>query len=158
VSEPEFPCRVMDTRGCPDSYGDVCGPRPCARFESDNGTPWLTEPDREERPMTVPGPTVRPTAYAVSCLPPDAINADVFTITVEWRGPSQSRYAVTRMGFCLGTDGQWDHEPIPSSRTDEWLATHRFDLDTALRLATEHAPKIVVNGHTVADILAKAAS
>lgn len=108
--------------------------------------------------MTFPGPTVRPTQFAVSCLPPDSIDSAVFTIKVEWRGPSQNRYAVTRMGYCLGSDGEWDHEPIPSSRTDEWLASHRFDLDTALRLATEHAPKIVVNGHTVADVLTRAAA
>lgn len=27
---------------------------------------------------------------------------------------------------CLSTSGQWDYEPLPSSRTDEWLAQHRF--------------------------------
>lgn len=39
--EPMHPCRVMPTRRCPDVYNDVCGDRPCARFESDDETPWL---------------------------------------------------------------------------------------------------------------------
>lgn len=41
--EPVHPCRVMPTRHCPASYGMVCGDRPCARFESDDETPWLPE-------------------------------------------------------------------------------------------------------------------
>lgn len=41
--EPTHPCRVMPTRRCPDVYNDVCGDRPCARFESDDETPWLAE-------------------------------------------------------------------------------------------------------------------
>lgn len=34
-------CRRMETRICPPSYGRPCGERPCARFESDDPTPWL---------------------------------------------------------------------------------------------------------------------
>jgi hypothetical protein len=55
-------------------------------------------------------------------------------------------WAVRWMSRCLSRDGEWTLEPIPSSRTDEFLAAHRFDLDTALRLAKEAAPKITVNG------------
>ncbi|WNI15561.1 hypothetical protein [Actinacidiphila sp. ITFR-21] len=37
-------CRVIETRTCPDSYdGQPCGDRPCARFESDDPTPWVPE-------------------------------------------------------------------------------------------------------------------
>ena len=35
-------------------------------------------------------------------------------------------WAVRRNGRCLGLDGHWSYEPLPSSRTDEWLARHRF--------------------------------
>jgi hypothetical protein len=45
--EPEFPCRVMETRGCPVSYGGVCGDRPCARFESDDVAPWAEDLRRD---------------------------------------------------------------------------------------------------------------
>jgi hypothetical protein len=34
-------CRRMETRTCPESYNGPCGERPCARFESDDPTPWL---------------------------------------------------------------------------------------------------------------------
>lgn len=33
-------CRRMETRTCPESYSGPCGDRPCARFESDDTTPW----------------------------------------------------------------------------------------------------------------------
>lgn len=35
-------------------------------------------------------------------------------------------WAVRRDGNCLGLDGHWNYEPLPSSRGDEWLALHRF--------------------------------
>lgn len=101
----------------------------------------------------VPEPTVRVTRYEVSCLPQDNINAHHFTITVEWRG--DDRWAVLHHGFCLGADGEWDDEPRPSSREDDWLETHRFDLDTALILAKREAPKLTINGLTAADVLAR---
>lgn len=34
-------CRRMETRTCPEPYNGPCGGRPCARFESDDPTPWL---------------------------------------------------------------------------------------------------------------------
>lgn len=91
------------------------------------------------------------TEYTVSCIPEDNINRPVFEITVAYRG--NGRWAVCRLRQCLGSDGQWDYESIPSERTDEWLATHRFDLETALKLAREAAPKIRTNGASVADVL-----
>jgi hypothetical protein len=41
--DPVFPCREMPTRHCPAVYAAVCGDRPCARFESEDETPWLHE-------------------------------------------------------------------------------------------------------------------
>ncbi len=35
-------------------------------------------------------------------------------------------WAVRRNGDCLGRDGHWSYEPQPSSRSQEWLALHRF--------------------------------
>lgn len=99
-------------------------------------------------------PTVQVTEYTVSVLPEDDVNASSYAITVAYRG--RGLWAVSRHRQCLGKDGEWDWESLPSERTDEWLAEHRFDVDTALRLAKEAAPHIVVNGFTVADVLARA--
>lgn len=99
--------------------------------------------------------TARVTEYQVSCVPDDFIDAPAFALTVEWRG--EDTWAICRFSRCLGSDGVWDHEPIPSDREDEWIATHRFTEDEALRLAKEAAPKVVVNGWTVAAVLAKGA-
>jgi hypothetical protein len=95
---------------------------------------------------------VTPTEYRVSCLPEDLLDMDVWEITVAYRG--RGLWAVTRHSRCsLGADGTWSWGPGEADE-DEWRATHRFDLDTALRLAREHAPHVTVNGMTPADFLA----
>jgi hypothetical protein len=98
-----------------------------------------------------PEPIVQATRYTVNCLPEDGIDSHVFEITVEYRG--HDRWAVKRHSQCLAADGTWDYEMRPSERDDDWLDAHRFDLDTALKLAKEAAPKVTVNGFTVADAL-----
>jgi hypothetical protein len=93
-----------------------------------------------------------PTRYEVSCLPLGHSGRFHFTITVSWRSPGQ--WAVLNpINYCLGTDGEWDYEPMNSSREDEWKATHRFSLEDALALAEEHAPKMRVRHITVQDAL-----
>jgi hypothetical protein len=93
-----------------------------------------------------------PTEYKVCCLPLDRKGAYHFTITVAWRG--NDRWAVINSyGYCLGTDGQWDYEPSNSNREDDWLETHRYELDEALKLARREAPNAKVMGYTVEDAL-----
>ena len=72
---------------------------------------------------------------------------------MEYRG--KGKWGVFHLGECLGSDGEWDWESNPSSRTDEWLETHRFDCGTALDLAREWAPKVTVNGHVAAEVAAR---
>jgi hypothetical protein len=103
--------------------------------------------------VTVPEPIVRATRYEVSCLPEDEWDAHLWDIAVEDRGGS--RWAVTHHGKCLGRDGLWSCESIPSERRDEWLAEYRFDLDEALELAKRQAPIVKINGFTAADYLAR---
>lgn len=43
------------------------------------------------------------------------------------------KWAVRRMSSCLAKDGEWEYEPIPSSRDDAFYASCRFDsLEEAL--------------------------
>lgn len=37
------------------------------------------------------------------------------------------KWAVRRMSACLNRDGEWEYEPMPSSRDDEFYARCRFD-------------------------------
>lgn len=97
----------------------------------------------------------RLTEVTFCALPEDNINHGSYSVTVTWRGGEQ--YAVKRHSQCLGADGTWDYEPSSSDRTDEWIAEHRFDYDTACRLAAEACQHITVNNLTVADALAHAA-
>ncbi|MDX3532545.1 hypothetical protein P1P75_40675 [Streptomyces sp. ID05-39B] len=105
----------------------------------------------QEAPQ-VPTATVLATEYTVNCLPDDDVNSFVFQVRVQYRG--EGRYAVIRGGdMCLGSDGTWDHGVKEYDRGNDWLNAHRFDLDTALRLAKEQAALVTVNGHTVTDAL-----
>jgi hypothetical protein len=119
--------------------------------------------------MTVPEPTVRVTRYSVCALPDDMPDRDVFTITVE---PRTEGWAIKRGEHrTLGSDGNWswgyswrdgNREPASEAEWDEyhagyslWLAEHRFDEDTAVKLAKEAAPAVRVNGWTVAAAIAE---
>lgn len=95
----------------------------------------------------------RVTEVSVSAVPFDDPESTLFTLTVSWRGGET--YAVLKRGhWNLGTDGEWDFEVLPSERTDEWIATHRFSYDEALELAVKHAPSMTCNGQTVEQYLA----
>lgn len=96
---------------------------------------------------------VRPTAYAVSCLPADHPEAYLFTLKVEWRGTD--RWCVTNGAYCYRKDGHQSYESNPSSRTDRFKKAYRFPLDDALALAKRLAPKMTINGHTVEDVIAR---
>lgn len=106
-------------------------------------------PDLEHLMSDLPEVTARVTHYEVSLLPDGDVNAYEYAITVEYRG--DGRWAVWRMGECLGVDGVWVWEPRPSGRDADWVAAHRFGLDTALDLAKAAAPHVTVNGRTAAD-------
>lgn len=64
-------------------------------------------------------------------------------VTVEWRGPRLDggvSWAVLYRSNRLSRRGEWDYEPFPSSRTDEWISAHSWPtfseaLDAALRAA-----------------------
>lgn len=115
---------------------------------------WYRDVTRraQQEAANAPEPVVHAAEYTVNCLPEDDLDSHVFEIRVQYRG--NGRYAVIRAGSCLGADGTWDYGVKEYDRGDDWLNAHRFDLDTALRLAKEQAPLVTVNGHTVADALA----
>ncbi|MGD6765964.1 hypothetical protein ACOKM5_44285 [Streptomyces sp. BH097] len=98
-----------------------------------------------------PAVSVRPVKYEVSALPEGSPSARYFTIDVEYQG--QGLWAVARFDSCLGSDGTWAEGVKPYDRGQKWLDEHRYDLDTALKLARDTAPHLVVEGRTVADVL-----
>ena len=114
----------------------------------------------------VDGTTVhtRATTYTVTCLPDDPYDGDAWAITVEHRGahawgkprPANQQWAVVLRGhWNLGHDGKWALKPSSDDDGyDEWIIAHRFDLETALKVAAEQAPHVTVNGSTPADLLA----
>ena len=47
-------------------------------------------------------------------------------ISIHRASQAPEAWAVRRDMDCLALDGTWSYEPMPSSRTEEWLARHRF--------------------------------
>jgi hypothetical protein len=110
-------------------------------------------------PPGVPEPTVQPTGYVVSCLPEG--HDDRWTFTVQVRYAGHGLFAIKHGIRQYGTDGTWSYEPDfdeDDAAEDAWLKEHRFDHDTALRLARELAPTLTYRGQSVADVLAAAAA
>lgn len=97
-------------------------------------------------------PAAYPTVYAVTCLPEHIPDADIWTLTVEYRG--KGRWVVKHHDAILGRDGTWDFGGIPEEGREAWIAEHFFPLDEALELAKQAAPKFTRGGMTPADVLA----
>lgn len=106
--------------------------------------------------MSGPQPEVfvRPTRYEVSALPEDHLFGHLLTVDVEYRGDGLWAVTLPRVRAVLSVEGEWSYEIAASERTDEWLAAHRFDADTALRLAREKALTLTARGKTAAEHLA----
>lgn len=94
-----------------------------------------------------------PTVYEVTAYPYDDANRESYSLRVEHRGGN--RWAVTRGRLCFARNGGATWEPIPSERTDEWLANYRFTFHEAMAVAEREAPKLCVNGVSVADAIAQ---
>ena len=113
------------------------------------GITWTTSELRriaDETPQPAEDPTpdqpvVRATRDLVTCVPEHRDPGGYRGVTVEYRG--DERWAIPHYALCLGTDGRWARERQSSERDEEWLATHRFDLATARRLAEEQAKDLV---------------
>ncbi|MFF4187248.1 hypothetical protein ACFYZ9_29050 [Streptomyces sp. NPDC001691] len=130
-----------------------------------------TAPD-QQTPAAAPQkrrPVVRPTRFSVNLLPENAPDRNALTITVEYLG--SERYRVIRDELCfLGADGKWswgyqwsggNREPVTDAERDAyhagrdaWVASHQFDLETALHLAEQAAPHVRAMRTTAAQALA----
>jgi hypothetical protein len=102
----------------------------------------------------IPEPTVQATGYVVSCLPEGHDERWTFTVQVPHRG--DGLFAVKHSLRYYGSDGTWSYEPDfaeDDAAETAWLDEHRFDHDTALRLARQLAPTLTYRGRTVADAL-----
>lgn len=105
--------------------------------------------------MSAVGVTVEPITYEVTAYPFHDVNRSDWVIRVERR--AEDRWAVLYRSSCWNRrTKKWDYEPMPSSRTDAYKRTHRFDLDTALTIAREQAPKLTQMGWTVERAIAEA--
>ena len=56
-------------------------------------------------------------------------------ITIERRGDDQ--WAVCRHGAVYASDGQWEYEPLPSNRDEEFIRRTRYNLHNAYEMARE---------------------
>lgn len=105
----------------------------------------------------IPEPEVMASRYLISCLPEGHDNRSLFTVQVEYRG--YGLWAVVNRTRLLGKDGTWawgpdfENSDDPEKTHQQWTADHRFDHDTAIRLAKEAAKGLSYRNYTVADAL-----
>jgi hypothetical protein len=110
----------------------------------------------------IPDPIITATRYVVSCLPEGHDERWTYTVQVEYR--NDDLYVVTQRLKFANAEGAWEYEPnwpedgSEADAEDAWLAAHRFDHDTALRLARRLAKTLTCRGRTVADVLADGAA
>jgi hypothetical protein len=57
-------------------------------------------------------------------------------IAIEKRG--ENRWCVSVLGTVVDRELQRHYEPMPSSRTEEFIAATRFDLDEAFEIARRY--------------------
>ena len=105
-------------------------------------------------------PRVTVTSYEVTIWPEDCSGMDsaIYCCSVVHSGYgnwSVRRGSASSGAPVLGIDRQWWRERLPSDRTRRELAEHRFDLETALKLAREMAPRVELNGLTAEEALAR---
>lgn len=107
-------------------------------------------------PMTaseVPGAMA--TTYTVNLDDPEHEWITVELTMPAGRGPHKpphDTWAVRKRGWCLNADGEWEHEPIPSSRDAEFYASHRWPLAEALERAREVAEQEALWRATPGDV------
>jgi hypothetical protein len=108
--------------------------------------------------MTEPRTAV--TSYEVTIWPEECSGMDsaMYCCSVMYSGHgnwSVRRGSASSDAPVLGSDGKWWRERLPSERRRSELAEHRFDLETALKLARDMAPRVELNGVTAREALAR---
>lgn len=110
---------------------------------------------------TVPGTlSVRPVAYKVTIWPETVHCVDQALWCVTVRDEGFGNWSVRRGSGSsdapvLGRDWLWHHENLPSERTPEEIAEHRFTHDEAVERAREMAPRVWVQGLSVTEAIAR---
>jgi hypothetical protein len=61
-------------------------------------------------------------------------------VCIESRG--DDLWAIVRLGLVLNQDGEEEYEPLPSNRSDEFIARTRFTLFEAVPRALAHAESL----------------
>lgn len=95
------------------------------------------------------------TEYTVSVLPLDDINGYNFSLVLTRAG--DGRWSVrqqARREFYLNAQGKWDQDPGPE-QSKKWVNAHRFDLETAQRLAEAAALHHELNHITASELIGR---
>ena len=81
---------------------------------------------------------ITPTEYRVGTLD-DAQRGIALFIKLRIGGSGEERFAITKSDHSrevLNRSGEWEWEPRPSERSDEFIQNTRFDLTEAMIVAT----------------------
>ncbi len=137
---------------------NACNEKRGAEEEKQLGIEVLHVKSRMHERNCKNGVYVFPTVYDVSIWPPDheCINSATWALSVVYKG--DNRWAVIRgtgssNGTCMSRDGEWSFDSQLHDKS--WLFKYRFTRRTALEIAREWAPKMVINGMTAMEALSQ---
>ena len=94
-----------------------------------------------------PGPIIGKLYRAAALLrqlPPEGVEAIRYCVeedgaVIQRTSRAPESWAIRAGSSCMSTTGEWDIEPMPSERTDEWLANHRWPSAAAAWAALQQA-------------------
>lgn len=72
-----------------------------------------------------------PTKYEVATV-------DFLNISIERRDLKKDSWAIVKSRFCLNRDLEFEYEPLPSSRDEDFINRTRFSLEEAKKILRKY--------------------
>lgn len=118
---------------------------PAADGEREELAQWLEgEAEYYESLSTEASAKATRAAALLRQLPPEGVEAIRYCVeedgaVIQRTSRAPESWAIRAGSSCMSTTGEWDIEPMPSERTDEWLANHRWPSAAAAWAALQQA-------------------
>ena len=100
--------------------------------------------DLYRSPSALIRPKLARAAALLRQLPPDGLTSIRYCVeedgaVIQRTSREPESWAIRAGSSCMSTTGEWDIEPMPSDRTDEWLTNHRWPSAAAAWAALQQA-------------------
>ena len=76
-----------------------------------------------------------------------SLGLDQWHVFIEFR--AENSWALTCMGDCMDKNGEFNDEPSPSNRTEDFIQNHRFKTPEDAYNCFKEKSKLIINGHKI---------